>query len=139
MENQQVSALPFHVHHLEDVNVRSNQKCNNFFDKMAQKIIHNECSDLFVWQPHVEDCFFVLFAISIFLSDPLDRPFHPLPQNCHICLRPISVNNFPVSIVKCSLANQGNGGETGALWTSWHHEHMSLWQSALSNFDNGAL
>ena len=30
-------------------------------------------------------------------------------------------------------------GETGALWTSGHKKHLSLWQSALSNFDNGAL
>ena len=30
-------------------------------------------------------------------------------------------------------------GETGALWTTGHHEHLSLWQSTLSNFDNVAL
>ena len=26
-------------------------------------------------------------------------------------------------------------GETGALWTSGYHEHLSFWPSALSNFN----
>ena len=52
-----------------------------------------------------------------------------------------------VVFIKANVYDKGNVhphlcfyiGETGALWTSGHHEHLSLWQSALSDFDNGAL
>ena len=30
-------------------------------------------------------------------------------------------------------------GDRGTIWTSGHDEHLSFWQSVLSNFDNTAL